>query len=295
MDLLPGIALIDTTRRRDPDRVALSAGVLKCSSHWSRGQYREGAVIPREPWRVPKSSELQTLGGTGPTAGPGSWVSIVTVPEQYIAAWRPLQGASLRVGESWEKINEYVTEHADMDALLAYSEQFSLDGVPQGMQKGVRANSPGLRTVTMHDGAGILVGLHVDNWFNAPIVESHLSPNRIAINLGSEDRFLLFINLPLRRIWELVHGMPCVSPVAVEPDLLDRFWTSWSSYPVVRLRIRPGEVYVAPTENIVHDGSTAGMQTWDIYLTILGHFASSPESRPSRTLGVSEHRHGRPR
>jgi hypothetical protein len=58
-------------------------------------------------------------------------------------------------------------------------------------------------------------------------------------------------------------------PSAIARD----FMRAFPSYPAVRLRIRPGEAYIAPTENIAHDGSTIGMDAMDITLTVIGRFS----------------------
>ena len=229
-----------------------------------------------------------------PPAERGAWVSVVSVPQSYLDVSLSLRHASLRSHETWEHANLYVSEHADMEAMVRFSGQFSTDQEKTVLQKGARANAPGLPTVTMDGGSGKLIGLHVDNWFNTPLAERHLSPNRVALNLGSEDRYLVFVNLPLIRIWELVHDVPPAgaADLRLRADLLDRFWRKFPSYPVVRLRIGPGEGYVAPTENIAHDGSTLGMSMWDVYLTVLGHFAPlpdpHPESAPAAIASVSD-------
>jgi hypothetical protein len=41
--------------------------------------------------------------------------------------------------------------------------------------------------------------------------------------------------------------------------------------PIVRCRLRPGEAYIAPTENLVHDGSSVGQGDIDRQFTIRGH------------------------
>ena len=57
--------------------------------------------------------------------------------------------------------------------------------------------------------------------------------------------------------------------------LVLNFMRCFPDYPVIRLRIAPNEAYIAPTENIIHDGSTLGKMYFDICLTIRGKFKSS--------------------
>ena len=42
------------------------------------------------------------------------------------------------------------------------------------------------------------------------------------------------------------------------------------------LAIEPGEAYIAPTENIIHDGSTFFKKHCDIAAVILGHLSCRP-------------------
>jgi hypothetical protein len=291
MKLLPGIRLIDNTGGDEPGkpRIALSAGTQPAATSRWRALYRDRAVVPCGPWRPPERAELALLAAEGRPAGRGTWISVVPVPQSYLHRSRSLHDASRNSQQTWEQANAYVSRHADMEAMVRFSAQFSTDQELAVLQKGVRANTPGLPTVTMDGGSGKLIGLHVDNWFNTPLVGRNESPNRVALNLGSQDRYLLFVNLSLMRIWELVHDVPRAGPAepCLKADLLDRFWAEFPSYPVVRLRIGPGEAYVAPTENIAHDGSTLDMSTWDIYLTVLGYFAPSPDSRPEPAVSAA--------
>jgi len=50
------------------------------------------------------------------------------------------------------------------------------------------------------------------------------------------------------------------------------FMSTFPNYPVVRVRLRPGEAYIAPTENILHDGSSAGVGNVNHYLSLRGRF-----------------------
>lgn len=45
---------------------------------------------------------------------------------------------------------------------------------------------------------------------------------------------------------------------------------------VVRLRIRPKEGYIAPTENIVHDGSSEGTVSPSSQFIVMGNFDPYP-------------------
>jgi hypothetical protein len=55
----------------------------------------------------------------------------------------------------------------------------------------------------------------------------------------------------------------------------------WPDYPVVKLRIRPGEAYIAQTENLIHDGSTLGQRGFDLAFMADGFFTlTSADAAP---------------
>jgi hypothetical protein len=55
------------------------------------------------------------------------------------------------------------------------------------------------------------------------------------------------------------------------------FMRSFPGYPVLRVRIRPREAYIAPTDNLIHDGSSVGKNYPDIAVHLLGYFGVAPE------------------
>ena len=50
-----------------------------------------------------------------------------------------------------------------------------------------------------------------------------------------------------------------------------QFMEQFPDIPTIRCRIAPGEAYIAPTENLVHDGSSVGQSEIDEQFTIRGH------------------------
>jgi len=136
--------------------------------------------------------------------------------------------------------------------------------------KSIGVNSPGLPTVTVDHGHRRFVGLPVDSWDQLPIVQRCQARNRISINLGQEARFWLFINLTLQQIaqWLKLSAGIRLSGSALGNAFMQRDPT----YPVVKLKIAPYEAYLAPTENLIHDGCSLDKSTLDLHLTFLGHF-----------------------
>jgi len=114
-------------------------------------------------------------------------------------------------------------------------------------------------------------GLHFDRWDRLPVDELEVSSNRVSINLGPSDRYFIFLN-------QTASGMAAIlerENLHVERDVraIGRaFMSAFPDYPVVRLRLRPGDAYIAPTENILHDGSSAEVRETNHYLSFRGRF-----------------------
>lgn len=123
-------------------------------------------------------------------------------------------------------------------------------------------------------GNGKYAGLHVDSWDDLPVSKTDInSTNRICINLGNYDRYLLFIDLTLKEMYE---KLKLKDKLEIDEynasELAYEFLNRNMRYPVYKLRVKPYEAYIAPTENIIHDGSTVGVKSSDITFTTRGHF-----------------------
>ncbi len=123
-------------------------------------------------------------------------------------------------------------------------------------------------------GKGKYAGLHVDSWDDLQISKVGASAaNRISINLGNYDRYLLFIDLTLEEIYKNLElkNKPEIDEYNSTRLAYD-FLSTNTQYPVCKLRVKPYEAYIAPTENIIHDGSTVGSKSSDITFITRGHF-----------------------
>jgi hypothetical protein len=150
----------------------------------------------------------------------------------------------------------------------------------------VRINRWGLCTTTV-DNERVHIGLHVDNWYQQDLLTRADSPNRICINVSEEARYLLLMNVPLRMMFAMLAGEEDevrLHPGMVGTPLALAFMQTFPDYPVLKLRIEPGEAYVAPTENLVHDGCTEGMTSWDLAVHILGRFPPNAVATASKAV-----------
>jgi len=113
-----------------------------------------------------------------------------------------------------------------------------------------------------------LTGLHIDRWERKPIGSCKSARNRVCLNMGPRHRYLVFTTIELSVLTErfrLDETVP-VTTVHAQAYLREQPLTS-----VYRLRVEPGEAYVAPTECIIHDGQASSVAGEWVH-TVFGHF-----------------------
>lgn len=122
---------------------------------------------------------------------------------------------------------------------------------------GTAFDPPMLPTVSRCPQTGAYVGLHIDTFDRLSLQSRESAPLRLSINVGLAARYFLFLDLPLR---SLLLKLDEQQTQEVAPHLAGQAFTrAYPNYPIIRVRIEPGQAYVAATENMVHDGSSAGI------------------------------------
>jgi hypothetical protein len=129
---------------------------------------------------------------------------------------------------------------------------------------GLGRNPPCMATVTRDPRSDLLVGLHVDT-FEAYNEDGTSAGNRVSINIGQSPRYFLFVPYDFREIARR-------GDLSQAGSVVLRFFESRPAAAVVRVRIDPGEAYIAPTESIIHDASSSDSCDLDLHVTALGCF-----------------------
>lgn len=259
--LQEGVRVVLEAGLAPAERLAIADGVVDVSGTAVRGGvYQARTFAPRRPWRRPEPWESEMLLGQAQDEASGEPVSVVRAPAPVLAMMPRAQEAA----DSGEPLDALFVErlaesvHRWVSAAF-HASRFFVVGAHRGTSDQQTATKEG----------ELLVGLHVDNWERSPISSRHECRSRLCVNLGREDRFFLFINRPIHRMLDEVEieraGNAC--------ELGEAFLATFSEYPVVSLRVRPGEAYIAPTENVLHDGSTRGSSSPDLIYTVLGDFS----------------------
>ncbi len=275
---ISGIRLIgdDVGRLRSDNAIELSSGIAPAKSQYSSFPYWTGAFVPKLPWRRPASDELDSLLGSVETAQPGRWIQVIRIPKEVVDLFAGGRVASknstdhkLREYTSGSECREAILKTVKYVGALTWPEQPNID------RASVFFKDPGLPTTTPRNYPELL-GLHIDSaYHNVPFEERNHVPMRISINLGLNDRFLLFVSASMDQIHHMLadrkiqYSMPFSGATH---EFRTAFMSNFHDFPVVKVRIRPGEAYVAPTENMIHDGSTVGQMHFDVQFSACGHF-----------------------
>jgi radical SAM protein with 4Fe4S-binding SPASM domain len=263
-------------------RLRLSTGTCAPSPQ-SDLRYLTGALLPCQSWRSPTAAECGLLTATRAdrTGAPSS-----TTPE--VALFRPPDRVLLPLRAICAECGLYAqqppagasaTEHPDWQAALAglfeYLQPYCLDHRPIEATTLYRAEG-GLPTVTKTDRGDpereALTGLHLDSWEGASLRKRTGARNRICVNLGEQERYLLFVNLTLAEMMRELGLRDDDDLREVTLFAGHKFLRRFPDYPVVRVALAPFEAYLAPTGNIVHDGAAPTDRHPDLALHLLGQF-----------------------
>jgi hypothetical protein len=148
------------------------------------------------------------------------------------------------------------------------NEFFEMDGEIQYL--GINFKSPNLKTSTVDRNLNLRIGLHLDSWDRKKLNDRENSRNRICINLGKEVRHFIFLN---KKIIELIDDLEIDNFDLRGGSELGRLYLrKYPNQQITKLNIYPGEAYIAPTENIIHDATTLNKAFPDITLSIIGNF-----------------------
>jgi hypothetical protein len=279
-----GIRLIgdDVERFRTDGSVERSAGIIPARLQYETMPYWENAFVPRLPWQAPADSEFDELLGCITDIQPGRWIQVITVPDEIVNLFAPARAGSTSATDC--KLKQYARSGECQDHIrrtVDYLQTLTWPDLPKLERASVFFKSPGLPTTTPRESPELL-GLHIDSvYIGVPLQERKYSPGRICINLGLNDRYLLFVSLDVGQIQQVLtdNHIDFIEPMGQSTHNFRRaFMTNFAHVPVIKLRIRPGEAYLAPVENMIHDGCTVGQKSFDVQFSACGHFRPAVKS-----------------
>ncbi len=276
----PCIRLLAPRSSEEDGRIECSAGTVGARAQYPSLEYVDFAYVPRLPWRTPTPSEYHAILSNGEPPQWGRWLQVLAVPDEVADAFAPLREAS---AATLAEVNGVIESPVGRRAIQIAREYACAVAAPRAVRAaaGVIVSPAQLPTVTSFPA---LRGLHIDSTWRLPLHHRRCAPLRFGLNVSGEDRHLLYIAADL----EQMAGEMRRAGVAFEDDcehprspahrIRRAFMGAFSDVPVIKIAIRPGEAYIAPAENMIHDGCTLGRRTWDLLFTTQGLFSPVPAS-----------------
>ncbi|MCG9891963.1 MAG: radical SAM protein [Thermosynechococcaceae cyanobacterium MS004] len=285
------------------NRILLSqgtAGATECPVDGLR--YHPGARVPQAPWRSPTVEEQRILVDFENNALDLA-ITVLKIPDYILEPLRAYL-AGFGIQDRWNPnpseqqfLNRHPLDRQPLDRQLTQglplNGQLSAHPMMREIHHYLQAHfedyrpsiftlysaPPNLKTLTKNDNQEqqrakmTYLGLHLDSWDQS----ANLPPQRrFCLNLGKEDRHFLFINLPWPALLNAVGVTSDRQVSAMSRTLFSghAFMKRYPEYPVVKLRIAPGEAYIAPTGHLIHDGTSEDKQYPDVTLHVLGAFGA---------------------
>lgn len=122
---------------------------------------------------------------------------------------------------------------------------------------------------------GNRIGLHIDRWERRPLASVRFARNRLCLNMGPRPRYLVFLAVDVLETAASC-GVAPSSPFTTRDA--QAYLRQHPMTAVYRLRIEPGEAYVASTESLIHDGQASSPAGEWVY-TVFGHFEATREAQ----------------
>ena len=268
--LLPKSPSIRIAGARLEDCLWLHSGVERPAEPMDSGEaYTENAHLPVGERRRLSQSELDSISSSWHWP-PTRCISRLKIQDQAIGEMRRLEGTSASNPSS----EQFAVQGLEFWQMLTKSCALSSLGPTQWL--GISSRPSGLRTSTIDSTCGRRIGLHLDSWDQAPLRERDACRTRLCINLGVRTRSLLFVPYCIAEIVDALRSYPQVH----NANIGGQFCEQYPEAPVLELEIPPGYAYLAPTENLLHDGSSEISPEYDLTAQWLGyivHFASPAE------------------
>jgi len=140
-------------------------------------------------------------------------------------------------------------------------------------------SQPGLETVSFDKYKKRFVGLHIDDRDafgrnGVSYCERDKTRPRISINLGPDPRYFLFCNLNVDDCvkYNMINENELIEIKRCLGFFPKKFFEKFPNYSVKRIKLDVGQGYLAPTDNIIHDGSSSGTDKFDLSIVSLGDF-----------------------
>lgn len=222
------------------ERCDVAAGVRLTAGDAS---WEDGSVVPLDDWQPLTAQQAAQLRAND-TTDPNMVVEVVQVPIDRAAA------------------------HAIMPVTATAFDPFA--GRHAADFLGYLDQELGLRTGTIDESQGLRIGIHLDNFDKLSFDQRTTGRRRLGVNFGLGTRHLLLATIDVLDV--------CLANNPDDPshyphtDDLRRYVHDGRPLTILRIRLDPGQGYIAPTELLPHDGSTLTADAPSRIAFWLGHW-----------------------
>lgn len=277
MRLRPGF----TVNLLDSTLTAASIAVSSGSRPQRSAAHAPNCVVAREDWRGLYDDERDIVLGAGEQAL-STTLSILDLGDELLRESHetllPLLASASTVGGDPSRADEpqqVAEQQAYVSALRTFQssvsralyERYGIIPETTGAADLV-VHQPDQLSTAFNPGINAFMGLHIDSHQRLPFGDRTGAMTLCSVNVGFAERYLNFVNLPVRSLLEVLAERGVPAPESAS-DLKDAFFAEFPDYPVLRLTIRPGQAYLCNTQNTIHDGATNHAQRPDVsFLTL---------------------------
>jgi uncharacterized protein len=275
--LLEGVQILDIDTLMEDRLISISSGIDWAIDTPISSYYLDKSKIPKSNWRKLTAEEAEKLRYTKqPEDNFSKSVGLIKIPEHILS--KTLLDEIHYLKNSDDITPSYLSARLTpyKDRLIEFLMPMTLDDQLQSVGYYFR-NSDGLPTVTLDSKRNNShLGLHVDSWEENGLDTRHKSRPRVCINLGLKERYFVYINLSLKQMYALINGVEHEKNKIrnAQNEIIHTFMEQNPNYPVLKIRIDPLHAYIAPTENIIHDGYHSHAGIMDITWTFFGQFSA---------------------
>jgi uncharacterized protein len=276
--LMEGVQILNIDYLIKEKEITISSGIEWTKSTPLNSYYLEKSKIPKSDWRELTEKEVNTLRYTkGFDTNFSNSISVISIPDTILPKTllneihHPQNGSTIDTTHISACLKPY------KDNLVKYLSSMTIDEKiePKSL---LATYIKGFPTTTFDpERNNNYIGLHIDNWENNQLTDRHKSKPRICINLSLKERYFMYINLSLRQMYTLINGLENEKKkiINAQNEIVHTFMTQNPDYPVVKIKIAPLCAYIAPTENIIHDGYNPHSESLDVTGTFFGQFSDA--------------------
>ncbi|WDF57307.1 hypothetical protein [Mucilaginibacter sp. KACC 22063] len=290
MILRKGIGLINSLKQQQ-DAIMINSGICYAAQEnipevsfrkiKFTPQFQEGAILAKSDWCSLSDKDLHIL-KPGNKITDYNTIFLGDLPDSLIKRFKKLP---LHESETVDDIYAIFRKHEVLAKKLNNDLNIFLNTIADNKPYKFRCfgvSFPNLLSVSAkfyhlpknHAPTDVqYIGFHNDCTTAMSIHTAHRYGNRISINFGREEREFLFVNLSLIQAYNMIkaknpESLPDVNLVTI-PQI---FFKLFPNYPILKVKLKPYQYYIAPTDNCFHDGRTLGNKTFDMTMIFFGGF-----------------------